>query len=50
MHLVYRQNLHNHCLGFLLGRLLYPGEIESNGYANFLGVMKVHYGRCEKGE
>ena len=50
MHLVYRQNLHNHCLGFLLGRLLYPGEIESNGYANFLGAMKVHYGRCEKGE
>ena len=31
--------LHNHCFGFLLGRLLYnPGENGSNGYAKFCGV------------
>ena len=42
--------LHNHRLGFLLGRLYYPGEIENNGYAKFWGVNKVHYGLCESGE
>ena len=47
--------LHNHCLGFLLGRLYYPGEIENNGYAIFFeggggGVNKVHYGLSESGE
>ena len=28
---------HNHCLGFLLGQLYYPGEIGNNGYAIFWG-------------
>ena len=44
---------HNHCLGFLLGRLYYPGEIGNNGYAIFFeggGVNKVHYGLSESGE
>ena len=64
MHLVYppthppSQILHNHCLGFLLGQLLYPGEIGNNGYAKFGGwgvgggggVNKKHYGLCESSE
>ena len=33
------QILHNHCLGFLLGPLLYPGEIGNNGYAKFGGQV-----------
>ena len=37
----------NHCLGFLLERLQYPGEIGNNSYAKFWGVNKVHYGLCE---
>ena len=49
------QSLHNLCLRFILGRLLYPEETENNGYAFFLsgvgwGVSKVHYGLCENGE
>ena len=32
--------LHNHCLGFLLGQLLYPGEIGNNGYAKFGGAKR----------
>ena len=48
--------MHNLCLR--LGRLLYPGEIGSNGYAIFFfgaggwggGGHKVHYGLCESGE
>ena len=31
------QILHNHCIGFLLGQLLYPGETGNNGYAKFGG-------------
>ena len=46
--------LHNHCLGFLLGQLLHPGEIGNNGYAKFSGrcggVNKKHYGLCESSE
>ena len=55
------QSLHNLCLRFILGRLLYPEETENNGYAFFFsgvagrgegggGVSKVHYGLCEDGE
>ena len=33
-----------------MGRPLYSGEIENNGYANFWGIKKVHYGLCENGE
>ena len=49
--------LHNHCLGFLLGQLLYPGEMEKKGYAKLGGgggggggVNKKHYGLCESSE
>ena len=47
--------LYNHCLGFLFGQLLYPGEIGNNGYAKFggwagWGVNKKHYGLCESSE
>ena len=39
MHLVPSASkfLSNHCLGFLLGRLLYPGEIGNNGYVKLWG-------------
>ena len=40
--------LHNLFIRFLLGRLLFPGEIGNNGYGKFWGVNKVHYGLCEK--
>ena len=39
--------LHKHCLLFLLGPLLYPGEIKNKGYAKFWEANKVYYGRCE---
>ena len=47
--------LQNHCLGFLLRRLLHPEEIGNNGYAKFFlggsgGVNKVLYGLCESSE
>ena len=51
------QILQNHCLGFLLRRLLHPEEIGNNGYAKFFlggsgggGVNKVLYGLCESSE
>ena len=57
MHLVYPppppppQILQNHCLGFLLRRLLHSEEIGNHGYANFgVGVDKVRYGLCESSE
>ena len=59
MHIVYPphpppQTLHNHCLGFLLGQLSYPGEIGNNGYAKFGGGggggNKKHYDLCESSE
>ena len=33
-----------------MGRRLYSGEVGNNGYANFWGINKVHYGLCENGE
>ena len=42
--------LHKHCLQFLLGPLLYPGETKNKGYAKFWGADKVYYGRCANGE
>ena len=41
---------HNHCLGFILGRLLYPEEIGNNSYAKFWEVNKMHFGLYENGE
>ena len=47
---------HNHCLGFLLGRLYYPAEIGNNGYAIFFlgggggGAGGVQYGLYESSE
>ena len=41
--------LHKHCYQFLLGRLLYPGEIKNKGYAKYWGANKVDYGRCASG-
>ena len=36
MHLIPPQKiLHKHCFPFLLGRLLYPGEMKNIGYAKF---------------
>ena len=40
--------LHNHCFQFFLGITVIPRE--DNGYTNFWGVNKVHYGLCENGE
>ena len=42
--------LYNHCYQFLLGITVVPREIEDNGYANFWGTNKVHYGLCENSE
>ena len=42
--------LHIYCFQFLLGITVLPSEIEDNGYAEFWGVNKVDYGRCENGE
>ena len=42
--------LHKHCFPFLLGRLLYPGEMKNIGYAKFgVGANRVLYGKCGSG-
>ena len=42
------QILHEHFFQFLLGQLLYPGEMENKGYAKFWGSNMVHYGNLWK--
>ena len=38
------QNLHKHCLQFLLGVKMAPRETENNAYAKFGVTNKEHYG------
>ena len=40
MHLVRPTILYNHRDRFLIGRLLFPGEIGNNGYAKFGGLPR----------
>ena len=41
-----KKPLQNHCVRFLIGRLLHPGEIGNNGYAKFGGGEGGKQLRC----
>ena len=42
-----KKNWHKHWFQFLLGRLLYPGEMKNKNYEKFGGSNKVHRKMCK---